>query len=230
MITAVCISEKSQSLALDIPFVSYTEGYRRTASRDDNDIERIKYLTCRYNNAVRFALDKHPSTDHLLIIDHYYLQFPREVGMLLSDYRGLDRVILGGSIWYWARRRIRPWICYYDTLSAPEFTGKKWWRLERLPRGIMPVSGVGACWILPRRIWEKTNGFTIPSPPQAGSSRCLDTSGHRILLDCNCRLWRTHATNPNISDDPMPKRILTTTRLVREKLRRMTSHQPKAVG
>jgi|SRR5713101_2912396 len=212
MITGVCISEKKQILSLNIPFVSYTEGYRSTVSRDSNDPVRPIYLTDRYNNAVRYALKSYPDTKHLLVIDHYYLQFPNEVASLIRDYHQLDGAILGASIWYWAKKRIRPWIAYYDTLSAPEFRGKSWSSIRCLPRGIISVSGVGACWIFPRIVWERTNGFTIPSPPQAGSSRGLDTSGYRILIDCDIRLWRTHETNPAIPDYPMHLRMVNTAR------------------
>lgn len=220
MITAVCISKEKQSLPLDLPFISYTENYQPITSRG-NEMNRITYLTDRYNKAIRRALDSHPETEHVLVVDHYYLPFPRQVQQLIHDYKELDKAILGASIWYWARKRIRPWIAYYDTLSVPEFHGKRWWNLRNLPNGIIPVTAVGACWIFPRRVWERTDGFTIPSPPQAGSSRCLDTTGYRVLLDCKSRLWRTHETNPGIPDDSMRQRIMTTARQAQRKLVQM---------
>jgi len=225
MITGVCISEREQSLALDIPFVSYTEGYRSMASRDSNDPSRISYLSDRYNSAIDYALKRYPDTEHLLVIDHYYLPFSKQVEFLIQDYLELDRTILGASIWYWAKRRIRPWIGYYDTLSAPEFKGKTWKRVRDLPTGVISVSAVGACWIFPRRVWERTDGFRIPSPPQAGSSRCLDTSGYRIMLDCNCRLWRTHETNPAIPNDHAVRRILNSVVHAKRKLVRVAFHR-----
>ncbi len=221
MITGVCISKERQSLLLDIPFVSYTEDYRPITIRDNNDMNRITYLTNRYNSAVRKALNDHPETEHVLIIDHYYLPFTAQIERLIDDYNLLKKDILGASIWYWARKRIRPWIAYYDTLSVPEFYEKRWWNLRNLPKGIIPVTGVGACWIFPRRAWERTGGFTIPSPPQAGGSRCLDTAGYRVLLDCDSRLWRTHDNNPEIPDDPMRQRIMNTARQAQRKLFRM---------
>jgi hypothetical protein len=227
MITAVCISKDKQSFNLRIPFVSYTENYRPITTHDTSP-SRISYMTGRYNAAVKHALQDYPETEHILMIDHYYLTFAPEVQLLLEDYKQLGRCILGASIWYWARRRIRPWIAYYDTLSVPEFEGKKWWRLRNLPNGIVPVTGVGACWVFPRKVWQRTDGFTIPSPPQAGSSRCLDTSGYPVLLDCNIRLWRTHQTNPAIPDDPMGKRVATSFKHARHRLfrslRREHSH------
>jgi hypothetical protein len=220
MITGVCISKEKQSTSLGIPFVSYTENYQPFITHDTGPA-RISYLTNRYNAAVKRAIEVYPETEHILVVDHYYLPYRDQLQQLLSDYAQLGDSILGASIWYWARRRIRPWIAYYDTLSVPEFQGKRWWKLRDLPRGLIPVTGVGACWIFPRRVWERTNGFTIPSPPQAGSSRCLNTYGYRILLDCNIRLWRTHQTNPAIPDDPMTLRIVTTFKHARRKLNRL---------
>jgi hypothetical protein len=218
MITGVCISEKKQSLDIDMPFMSYTDGYRPTPSRDLHDISRIEYLTKRYNDGISLALRTYPQTEHVLVIDHYYVPFSTEIKRLINDYSQLSASILGASIWYWARRRIKPWIAYYDTMSAPEFVGKTWKNLRSLPHGIIPVSGVGACWIFPRRIWEHTKGFRVPTPAQAGSSRCLDTSGFRVLLDCDSRLWRTHETNPSIPDYPMSKRFLETARHAKRKV------------
>jgi hypothetical protein len=216
--TAVCVSKERQSFGLPIPFVSYTENYRPITHRDNSDMMRITYLTDRYNAGVKTAIEIHPETEHVLLIDHYYISFRRQVQTLIDDYSRLEKVVLGASIWYWARRRIRPWIAYYDTLSVPEFKGKRWWSLRSLPQGTIPVTGVGACWIFPREVWERTDGFTIPVPPQAGGSRCLNTSGHNVSLDCNSRLWRTHQTNPDIPDDPMSRRIATTLRHARRKL------------
>ena len=221
MITAVCISKEKQSLGIDIPFVSYTEGYQPLTNRDTNDMTRIAYLTSRYNSAIRRALSEFPETRHILIADHYYLPYTTQIQRLIDDYKGMSNAVLGASIWYWARLRIRPWVAYYDTTSAPEFLGKKWWSIRSLPKGIMPASGVGACWILPRELWERAGGFTIPSPPQAGSSRGLDTTGYKVLLDCDSRLWRTHETNPGIPDYSMPVRVLITAKNVQRRLTAM---------
>ena len=220
-ITGVCISRDKQKLDLGIPFISYTKNYQPILHRDNTDLQRISYLNQRYNDAIREALTHYPSTKHLLIIDHYYLPFIAALHRLINDYRSQDRVILGGSVWYWVKVRIRPWIAYYDILSVPEFAGKRWYGTGRLPLGIIPVTGVGAVWIVPRLVWERSNGFGVPSPPQAGGSRCLDTSGYQVLLDCDSRFWRTKATNPELPVLPMSKRIINTGKGVQRKLLRM---------
>jgi hypothetical protein len=220
-ITAVCISREKQSFSLDIPLISYTEGYRDIVHHNNYDMERVSYLTLRYNSAVTRALESYPQTKHVLMVDHYYLPFAKEIMRLIEDYLGLKRTILGGAIWYWNRRRIPAWIAYYDTLSIPEFRNRRWWSNRSLPKGLIPVTGVGGCWVFPREVWETTRGFSIPDPPQAGGSRCLDSSGYDILLDCNCKLWRSHETNPDIPDYSMSQRILTTARQTRKRLWRL---------
>jgi hypothetical protein len=225
VMTAVCISKERQSFSLPIPFVSYTANYRPITHRDNNDMARITYMTDRYNAAVKVAIETNPNTEHVLLIDHYYLPFFRQLQILIDDYCRLENVILGASIWYWARRRIRPWIAYYDTLSVPEFQGKKWWNTGSLPTGIIPVTGVGGCWIFPRQVWAKTGGFGIPTPPQAGGSRGMNTAGYRTLLDCNCLLWRTHETNPDIPDYSMMRRVFFTARHAQRRVFRMLRHR-----
>ena len=217
-ITAVCISREPQSFSVEIHFLSYTEGYR-DVPKHNLDMGRIIYLTNRYNSAINQAITKYPLTKHILVLDHYYLKYTSQIKILINDYIKLEKVILGGAIWYWNRQGIRSRIGYYDTLSIPEFVKLRYKNINSLPVGIIPVTGVGACWIFPRSIWEKTNGFTIPSPAQAGGSRCLDTQDYSILLDYNCRLWRTHDTNTDIPDNSMAKRILVSSTRLLNRLR-----------
>jgi hypothetical protein len=208
-LTAVCISDKKYDLGLPIPFYCHTEGYNPLIKGHDAlSLERWRYLTDRYNAAVRMASMIHPETDHLLIVDTYYLRQVPGVSRLVQDYQ--SGTILGASIWYWSRFQILPAIRYYDTRSVNEFRDWKWrWlRTKNLPSGIIPVSGVGGCWILPRSVWESSGGFFIPEgEPQAGGSKCLHTGGVKVLLDCDARLWRTPDTNPGLKGYSWPKRI-----------------------
>jgi hypothetical protein len=207
-LTSVCISEKREEFSLSVPFYCHVEGYKPIQGHDNLDRERLEYLTERYNRAIEKALHLHAETDHLLVIDSYYLRYTSEVAKLIDDYT--PGTILGASIWFWYRHQILPVIRYYDTLSVREFRDWKWrWHSEKdLPTGIVRVSGVGGCWILPRRTWEQTGGFFIPEDePQAGGSRCLVTSNLKILLDCNVRLWRAKDTNPDIQAYSWSKRV-----------------------
>ncbi len=143
-----------------------------------------------------------------MIVDSYYLPFEAEIRGLLETYNRLDKSILGASIWSWDRSHVRAFIQYYDTLSVREMRNKRWYSVNKLPKGLLDVSGVGGCFIFPYGIWEKSGGFFIPNPePQAGGSRCLKTDGYKVLLDCDSRLWRTHYNNPGIADYPLLKRV-----------------------
>lgn len=169
---------------------------------------RVSYLTDRYNQAVQRALGEYPMAEHIMIVDSYYLPFEAEIRGLLETYNRLDKSILGASIWSWDRSHVRAFIQYYDTLSVREMRNKRWYSVNKLPKGLLDVSGVGGCFIFPYGIWEKSGGFFIPNPePQAGGSRCLKTDGYKVLLDCDSRLWRTHYNNPGIADYPLLKRV-----------------------
>lgn len=207
-LVAVCISKLQERwLIPEIPFYCYTSGYKPILHHDNNDLSRLEYLTDRYNQAVRKALMEYPQSDQIIIVDSYYLRFVPELRALLERYRSLEHSILGGSIWYWDRSHLRAWIRYYDTLSVKEMRNRKWGSERALPSGVLRVSGVGGGFVFPRVIWDRSGGFFVPdSEPQAGGSRCLNTDGYTVLLDCDVKLWRTHADNPGIADHPLIKR------------------------
>jgi hypothetical protein len=207
----------------EIPFYCETQGYRPILHHDNNDLSRITYLTERYNRAVRNGLIEHPEAQNLLVVDSYYLDFVEEIRRLIDHYRSLQRSILGASIWYCDKSRVKGRILYYDTLSVREFKNMWWSSLNELPRGLVNVTGVGGCFIFPRTVWEGSGRFSIPYPePQAGGSRCLKTEGYRILLDCGCRLWRSHLNNPGIPDYSLTKRLrVSAGELRRRVIRRM---------
>jgi hypothetical protein len=199
---AVCISKNAMAWRIpEIAFYCDTTGYRPITHHDNNDLSRISYLTDRYNKAIQKALEKHPGPQNLLVVDSYYVEFVQEIRRLVSHYGSFEHAILGASIWYWDKTRIRPRIAYYDTLSVKEFRNKTWNSLKQLPNGLVGVRGVGGCFIFPYALWQASHGFSIPYPePQAGGSRGLKTEGYKILLDCDCRLWRSHANNPGIPE------------------------------
>jgi hypothetical protein len=207
-LTAVSIGRYPGSLSIPIPFYSHTEGWRSLFGRDNTNMTRLRYITDRYNSAITNAIQLYPATDHLLIIDSYYLRFAQEVALLVSHYE--PGWMLGASIWYEAKTQLRTSVCYYDTMSVREFQGKRW-RKTNLPHGRIPVSGVGACWILPLRAWQKSDGFVVRTNPyEMMTSRCIDGNGLGLksVLDCDVRLWRTRADNPDIPIYPPWKRLV----------------------
>src|SRR3989442_365678 len=222
-ITAVCISGKEEQWRIpEIAFYCHIKGWRSITHHDNKDRARLEYITERYNLAIGDGLSISPETSHILIIDTYYLNFVSEIKELLQSYEdtGDTHLALGASIWYWDRSHIRPCIRYYDTASAIEMRGRKWYKPQNLPNGLMRVSGVGACWILPRKTWEESDGFVITDEdPVAGSSRSLtDNARLRVLLNCSVRLWRNHSDNPDIPDYAPSKRIRVSLGEIRRKI------------
>ncbi len=223
-VIAVCISRQTEHWRVpEIPFYCYTKDWRPITHHDNKNMTRLEYITERYNLAVRGGLTLHPEASHILIIDSYYLNFASEIKELLQSYNGRDdaSLVMGASIWYWDRSHIRPCIRYYDTASATEMRGRKWYKTADLPNGFIGVSGVGACWILPREIWASSGGFVIPDhDPVAGSSRSLpNPMDLNVLLNCNVRLWRTHTDNPDIPVYSPLKRIRVSVGEIRRKIR-----------
>lgn len=209
---AVCLSKNSLTFNVDIPFYCHTKGWKPIFHHDNKNRLRLEYLTERYNRAIDDGLSLYPESTHILVIDSYYLKFVSQVRQLLQSYENTGSnasLIMGASIWYWDRSHIRPCIRYYDTASAIEMRRKKWYKTESLPDGFITVSGVGACWILPRKTWEMSGGFLVPEEdPVAGSSRSLSKEVRsEALLNCKVRLWRTHADNPDIPVYAPLKRI-----------------------
>ena len=204
-IIAVCISDKNQMWDLpEIPFYCHIEGYdAKFTPRDNNNMHRINYFNKRYGDAINTVIQKYPQCTDLLLIDTPFLQNKAQINDLVSRYYQHTSVILGASIWCWERTRIIKWIRYYDFLSVPELAPPlRWYKEKDLPVGLMRTTGVGKCWIFSRKIWERTGRFLMPSPMQAGGSRCLDTTGYEVLLDCDTRLW-IHLPAPSL-----PRRIL----------------------
>jgi hypothetical protein len=222
-ITAVCISGKAEHWRIpEIPFYCHVKGWKPITHHDNKDRARLEYITERYNLAIRDGLTLYPETSHILIIDTYYLNFVSEIKELLQSYEDAADTprAIGASIWYWDRSHIRPCIRYYDTASAIEMRSRKWYNTDELPTGLVRVSGVGACWILPRETWEESGGFVIPdADPVAGSSRSLLTRTRLdAILNCSVRLWRTRADNPDIPNYPFFKRIRVSVGEVRRKI------------
>jgi hypothetical protein len=211
-VAAICISGRTEQWKVPtIPFYCYTKGWRPIVHHDNKDRARLEYITERYNLAIREGLSLYPKTTHILIVDSYYVNFASEIQELVRSYEdGSDASsVMGASIWYRDRSHIRSCIRYYDTASAIEMRERKWYKTKDLPIGLIRVSGVGACWILPRETWEESGGFVIPDvDPVAGSSRSLSI-GKRLntVLNCGVKLWRTHADNVDIPTYSPIKRI-----------------------
>jgi hypothetical protein len=215
-LTVVCISREKEDFIEGINFYCQTEGYRPILHHDNKSPERIEYITSRYNNAINEALRRFPDTERIMICDSYYLHqadVPPFINRHLFDH---DEIV-GCSIWYNYVHNVWNNLKYYDVLSVKEFRGKAWHSPKQLPRGVIPVSGVGACWIFPRRLWN--GGFRYDWTGESlVNSWTLDTDGVKILLDCDTRLWRTSENNPDIYQYSWPKRIRVSAGAIRRRI------------
>jgi hypothetical protein len=201
-IVAVTLGKEKVGISVALPFYCHTDGYRPILHRNNSDLERIRYINGRYNQAVEIAIKKFPRAEHIFIIDSYYLDFSESIKRLVSHYSQLKGGLLGGAILCWDRSRLRPRIVYYDTLSIPEMTNKRWPNENSLPDGLAEVSGIGASWIFPKSVWEKSGGFHIDTA--LANTRCLNVRGYKLLLDWDARFWRTSRSNPEIQDGHYP--------------------------
>jgi hypothetical protein len=193
-ISAVCISRNPETWDIsDIPFHNYTEGWK--PFRREKSIERVQYLAERRNKAVAEALVLYPDTEHVLMIDSYYIhQNPQINGlvqeyarMTLSDYpRGC---ILGASTWILDKTRIRSRLRFYDGWATPEGMKLKLHEVER-DGGVIRVNGVGGCYLYPRWVWEKIR-YGAPEDLHGCEHNWLcEHSGLPVFLSLSQRLWR----------------------------------------
>ena len=220
-ILAVSIAEMDQKdkwSLQNIPLFTHTEGYDPKYSEHNQARDRIEYLTRRRNEANREALARYPDTQHILAIDSYYVQKANEISRLIEAYKALSssqECIIGASTWYYDKSRVRPVYRFYDYWSTPEMEKRTWSRLRDLPTGLIRVTSVGACYIYPKWVWQEY-GYSIPEPfPDGGifHNWLCKKSGLPVFLDCDARLWRTHADSPGILEVGLFDRIRRTLRL-----------------
>jgi hypothetical protein len=187
------MSQKQEHPIIPVPSYCLSDkgpAFPRTKSRD-----RVEYLAEKSNKAVKKALELYPFAEHILWIDSYYLQQSKAIRILLNEYGGHE--ILGGSVWARVQTRIPSWTQYYDTWSVPESRNWKYRLWHRIPKGIVPVTGVGAVYVAPRWAFERI-GYGIPEPfPESGCHHnyLCKNAGLPIALSFNARFWRDHTNS-----------------------------------
>lgn len=183
-IVAVSVSREPQSFNL-LPFVCIVDP-SETSPR--GTVDRAKFVADLRNRAMKRALEEKPSTTHVLMVDSYYLHQTGQIRQLLDDYAQLDpESFLGASTWVHGRIRLRhpyPRVYFYDTGATPE--GKY---LQLQDRGVIRVSGVGACYIFPVEAWTNNGGFR-PRQDQFQVEHLSIQKGRECFLDLNAQLWR----------------------------------------
>ena len=193
-ICAVCISRNQETWKInDIPFYNYTEGWK--PFQHETTRERVAYLAERRNAALVRALTLFPRTEHIMMIDSYYLNQHEPIRGLISEYAKLTLsdfpkgCILGASTWVLDKTRIKSKLRFYDGWTTPEGSKLKLHQVEKTG-GILRVGAVGACYLYPRSVWEKTS-YDVPKDLHGPEQTWLcEHSGLPVFLSLNQRLWR----------------------------------------
>jgi hypothetical protein len=194
-VLAVCVSWKPESWSIpEVPFhcqVSNGRPYPRVKTR-----ERIAHLANRRNEALKVALSSYPNTQHVLMVDSYYLAQTTEIRKLFIEYAHLyvsEECIVGASTWFQDRTRIIPRIRFWDSWITPEAA-----HLHLPTRGTeeswMRVKAVGACYIFPRKAWE-AHPYSVSTHGGEHTSLCVE-SGLLVWLSLSTQLWREPVVYP----------------------------------
>ena len=192
-VSAVCISRNPEIWSISgVPFHNNTEGWK--PFQHEQTTARIAYLAERRNKAVAQALDLFPQTQHILMIDSYYLNQKAEISSLINEYHRLTAtnpqgIILGASTWIDDRTRIWPRKHFFDGWTTPEAIGTT---LEHASSngGLLRVKGVGGCYLYPRWVWERV-GYKVSNDLHGCEHNWLcEQSGLPVFLSLNEMLWR----------------------------------------
>ena len=181
----------------EIPFFCYTKGWKPFGH--ERSRERISYLADRRNKAVLEALLLFPETEHILMVDSYYIKQSDEIFKLVKEYDKLSSelrdCILGASTWRPTKTGMRSTNSFYDTWTTPEGVGLRW-EDARERGGLLRVRSVGGCYLYPRFVWEKY-GYGVPEDLHGCEHNWLcERSGLPVFLSFNERLWREPLVYP----------------------------------
>ena len=198
-VTAVCVSRNPETWLIPaLPFYNHTEGWK--PFKHEKTKERIEYLADRRNIAVGRALQSFPDTEHILMIDSYYLHQVDQIIRLLQEYVRImptypDGCILGASSWIHDLTRIRALYRFYDGWTTPEAIRLKLKNVER-SGGMMKVSSVGGCYLYPKWVWEKTKYATPEDLHGCEHNWLCEHSELPVFLSLNETLWREPLVYP----------------------------------
>jgi hypothetical protein len=193
-ITAVCISRQKESWGIhELPFLCFTENWKSFGHEKSKD--RIAYLAERRNGAVGKALSVFPSTQHVMMIDSYYVHQDQQIRKLVEEYfelsstSRLQNCIVGASTWILDKTKVRSRDRFYDYWTTPEGLSLNW-RKVRQQGGTTQVRAVGGCYLYPRFVWERTS-YGVPDDLHGCEHNWLcEKSSLPVLLSLNVTLWR----------------------------------------
>ena len=192
--TAVCISRHMETWDIpELSFLCFTENWRPFGHEKSKD--RIAYLAERRNSAVTKALSTFPLTQHILMIDSYYVHQRERVRKLVKEYfelsssAGFESCIVGASTWILDKTKIRPRDRFYDYWTTPEGLNLNW-KDVRKKGGVIQVRAVGGCYMYPRSVWERMS-YGVPDDLHGCEHNWLcEKSALPVLLTLNVALWR----------------------------------------
>ena len=198
-VSAVCISRNPETWDVsDVPFHNHTEGWK--PFQHEQTTERVAYLAERRNVAVARALHLYPETQHILMIDSYYLHQRTEILGLINEYHRLIAmeprgIILGASTWIDDRTRIWPRKHFFDGWTTPE-ANKITLEHALSNGGVLSVKAGGGCYLYPRRVWEQV-GYRVQADLHGCEHNWLcEGSGLPVFLTLNEALWHDKVVYP----------------------------------
>ncbi len=180
-VTAVCISRTPETWDIkEVPFHNYTEGWK--PFQHEQTTARVAYLAERRDSAVAQALDIFPETQHILMIDSYYLHQDEQIRGLIQDYAEMTiskhpgGCILGASTWFYDLRRVRPKYRFYDGWTTNG--------------GVIKVKSVGSCYVFPKWVWEKYRFGVLEDLHGCEHNWLCEHSGLPVYMSLDRRLSR----------------------------------------
>ncbi len=199
-VTAVCISRNAEAWNFqDIPFYNYTEGWK--PFQHEQTTQRVAYLAERRNAAVARALSRFPQSEHILMIDSYYVHQEKQIEGLIERYAKMIRsdyangCILGASTWVRDKTRVRSVLRFYDGWTTPEASKLKLEDVEASAE-ITKVAAVGACYLYPRWVWQKVGYDVFEDLHGCEHNWLCERSGLPVFLSFAEKLWRDPIVYP----------------------------------
>jgi hypothetical protein len=193
-VTAVCISRQTETWEdPELPFLCFTEDWKPFGHEKSKD--RVAYLAERRNKAVAKALSTFPSTQHILMIDSYYVHQSESIRRLVEEYSEVSsrpkfqNCIVGAGTWIVDKTRMKTRTRFYDNWTTPEGIGLDW-NKARQQGGSIQVRAVGGCYLYPRFVWERTP-YGVPDDLHGCEHNWLcENSSLPVLLTLNVTFWR----------------------------------------
>lgn len=180
--------------------------------------ERVKAVAELRNKAIKQALVQYPDTTDVLMVDSYYLHQTKALSKLIENYKTCKvSHIRGGGIWFRSYTDFFPFVKYYDTWAVPSLKQTHNRYRFRPLSGTMEVDCVGGVYLFPLSIWSLRH-YSVPFPLRCEHYSIMRMLNMPIVLDLDCRFWRTPGDGSDIPYYPLFKRFRVTIGRVRRRI------------